>query len=215
MNKQLYLLLLLFFVSCNSNTDWSKIEYNSNLYNPFFDENIWNYRWYIYKDDEGNFNSSMGDTITETDTAHLYNTAKIITNHQGEHDLKYCDARLNGDTLILSFPPSYPAYWLEFEVVIEGSKFKTIVKGVPFTADEFEYEVIKQQLTLLTNNYSIGDSIKGEIYIEFDEKGVYQDLILLDIEYNAIDSIKGDKFTKENQVYNNFYFSGAFKALIE
>ena len=191
MKQVIGILGLLFLLSCVGNTEWNKVEYNSNLSYPFFNEQSWDYPWYIIKNDDGSFSSTFNDAIVESDTVHLYHTAECATNHQGKHEVNYCSAYKKGDTLFLLFPPSLPAYWLNMEVKVIGNKFKAEASGVPFIPIWLEWKTINQQLTLTTDSYTIGDSIKGKCNFEFTE-------------YVIGDTVK-----------NNFYFSGVFKTVIE
>ena len=184
---------LFIFISCNTDKSWSRVVYDKDFYDVFFDEHPSSYPWYIIKDDDGSFSSIFGnENIDVTDTILMYHTAKSITNHQGGYDeMDFCIAHKNGDTLFLHFPPALPAYWLALDVTIVGNKFKAEASGIPFQDIKLEWETIKQELVLQNNTTNVGDSIKGKFYIEFTEK------------------IKG-----EQEKYP-FYFSIVFKTVIE
>lgn len=191
MKANILILIAFIFTACHNTNEWNKVEYNNKLSDPFFDTISWEYLWYILKDEEGNFSSAIDSIITERDTVHLVHTANCITNHQGEHELQFCHAYKNNDTLVLYFPSPLPAYWLDFEFKIVGNKFKASVFGEPFQAIQLQWQINRRQLTLNKNNFAVGDSLKGKVYLEFTEKAI------------------------NDTAKYNFYFTGVFNTLIE
>lgn len=81
-----------------------------------------------------------------------------------------CKVYFRQDTLYVSFPPSYPAYWLGVTVKAGGSSFITEVEGYPFEANtSISHRVTKQQLALQKFQYSTGDTLRGYVDLEFEE----------------------------------------------
>lgn len=132
----------------------------------------WDYPWYIAPLDSGRFDNALGDTITEADTAHLYHTASAITNHQGEHEVRYCKAKIERDTLLLNFLPELPGYasWLNIRINNNAfwcqfkAAYPRYIKGETLT-----WTIKKQSLILNQSHYKTNDTIKGYFKIEFVE----------------------------------------------
>jgi hypothetical protein len=83
----------------------------------------WDYPWYIVHDEQGHFENTLGDSITQADTIRLYHSANCITNHQGEHLIRYCRATIHNDTILLFFIPELPAYASSLSVTIINDSF--------------------------------------------------------------------------------------------
>ncbi len=152
----------------------------------------WDYPWYIVDDDDGgNMENTLGGELTETDTAHLYHTANCRTNHQGRHNIRYCNAILIEDTISLLFPPELPAYASGLLVYIKDNFFWTEFSATyPAPTGRLSWDITKQKLVLNKKSYSSGDLIKGYLEIEFIET-----------------SIDANRKT----IRNKYYYKGYFK----
>ena len=152
----------------------------------------WDHPWYIVVDDDGgNMENTLGGTLTETDTVHLYHTASCWTNHQGRHNIRYCDAILNKDTINLLFQPELPAYASELSVIIKDNSFWSDFSATyPAPTSKLSWVVTKQKLILDKTSYKPGDTIKGYIEIEFIESGIK---------------------ANENPTSKRYYYKGYFK----
>ena len=134
----------------------------------------WDYPWYIVVDNEGgNMENTLGGTLTDIDTIHLYHTANCWTNHQGIHNVRYCDAILNKDTIGLFFQPELPAYASELSVSIKDNLFWGDFSATyPTSTGKLSWTVTKQKLVLDKKNYMPRDTIKGYLELEFIETSV-------------------------------------------
>ena len=134
----------------------------------------WDYPWYIVVDDDGsNMENTLGGTLTEMDTAHLYHTANCWTNHQGRHNVRYCDAILNDDTISLFFQPELPAYASELLISIKGNIFWSEFSATyPAQTGNLSWTITKQKLVVNKISYLPGEIIKGYLEIEFIETSV-------------------------------------------
>lgn len=153
----------------------------------------WNYPWYIEVLENGGFGNALGDTLTEADTAHLYHTASAITNHQGEHEVKYCISKMDHDTLLLNFLPELPGYASWLSIKINNGKFWSNFKAAYpryIKGETLIWTIKKQSLILNQSHYNVNDTIKGYFEIEFVET-----------------SLINGKITHEQ----TYYFKGYFK----
>lgn len=171
----------------------SSVLVDTNFMDTFTFNLKWDYPWYIAPLDSGRFDNALGDTITEADTVHLYHTANAITNHQGEHEVRYCKAQMERDTLLLNFLPELPGYASWLTIKINSNEFWCQFKAAYpryIKGETLTWTIKKQSLILNQSHYNTKDTIKGYFEIEFVET-----------------SITKDNISKER----TFYFKGYFK----
>lgn len=114
--------------------------------------------------------NTLGGGLTEADTAHLYHTASCWTNHQGRHDVRYCDAILTNDTIRLFFQPELPAYASQLSISITDNLFWSEFSATyPSQSTKLSWTVTKQKLVLDKKSHMPGDTIKGYLEVEFIE----------------------------------------------
>ena len=135
--------------------------------------NKWDYPWYIVADEDGgNMENTLGGTLMETDTVHLYHTANCWTNHHGRHNVRYCDAILDKDIITLHFQPELPAYASELSISIRDNQFWSDFSATyPAPTKKLSWVITKQELVLNKNSYTPGDTLKGYFEVEFFETG--------------------------------------------
>jgi hypothetical protein len=134
----------------------------------------WDYPWYIVYEN-GVFENTFGETIEKSDTAHLFYTANCWTNHQGEHQIRYCQARYFNDTITLFFMPELPAYASSLTVSIVKNDF-----WCDFTAVYPESRINQKLTRTITNQklilnyafYKPGDMVKGYVEVTFTETSI-------------------------------------------
>lgn len=148
----------------------SAVTVDKNFKDTFTFNNKWDYPWNIVVDDHGNMENTLGGTLMEADTVHLYHTANCWTNHQGRHAIRYCVAFLHKDTIKLNFPAELPAYASELSVSINGSQFWSNFSATyPAPPKNLSWVITRQKLVLNKNSYLTGDIVKGYLEIEFIE----------------------------------------------
>lgn len=93
------------------------------------------------------------------------------TDHQGFHEVKRAEARLNADGGIsLFFPPPLPAYWLGLELVVKDGLFQARPYGTPLTPGKISFEVTRQELILQKNGQAQDVIINGCASINFIQR---------------------------------------------
>jgi hypothetical protein len=137
--------------------------------------NKWDYPWYIIVGDDGKKENTLGGDVDPGDTLHQYRTANCVTNHQGEHAVRFCDASLTNDTLRLSFQPELPAYAGSPTLLINKGRFRsefhaTYPQMIP--GENLSWCATKQRLVLNRASYRPGDTVKGYVDIVFRETSV-------------------------------------------
>lgn len=134
----------------------------------------WDYPWYIVVDNDGaNMENTLGGALTDIDTTHLYHTANCWTNHQGRHNVRYCDAILNKDTISLFFQSELPAYASELSISIKNNLFWGDFSATyPASTGKLSWTITKQKLVLDQKSYRPRDTIKGYLEIEFIETSI-------------------------------------------
>jgi len=133
------------------------------------------YPWPIIKDEKsGKFRNALNDEepVLHEDTVKKYYTANCITDHQGEHAIRYCDATLAHDTLILSFSDLDAAYHGYLVVTIVKDSFKSqwhCIYIVKIPGEKIAFTTLFQELILNTSDFSDGWILKGRLNIVFRE----------------------------------------------
>jgi hypothetical protein len=135
----------------------SPVQVDTNFVDTFTFTQIWDYPWDMAQHEN-------------PDTTHLYHTANCVSNHQGEHQITYCDALLNHDTINLNFQMEPPAYASRLNVSIKNNLFwSDFWATYPNQIGALSWVITKQKLTLDKPNYETGDMVKGYIEVEFTE----------------------------------------------
>jgi hypothetical protein len=153
----------------------------------------WDYPWYIVHDKSGHFENTLGNSISQSDTVHLFHSANCTTNHQGEHQIRYCVASMLHDTLRLVFMPELPAYASSMTIWINKNVFWSNFQAVypmKIIGEKLSWNIVKQKLIINDSNYENGDLVKGYVEIAFTETNIS---------------------LNEKPISQDFYFKGYFK----
>src|ERR1700733_5407268 len=132
----------------------------------------WAYAWDVIKHDNGKFEKTDADTVTASDTAHLYYTANCKTNVQGGYNIRYCYASKTKKGVSLVFADGEPAYANEFDISIVGSKYSIkprIIYPEPVKEGKLVYVVTYSQLILFQKEPAASKPISGYIDMRFVE----------------------------------------------
>ena len=175
MKNSLLSILLFLLTSSFLNAQETEKEvciYNNSISHPFFDTIQWSYALGISRDSLGNWHEDYDGLISETDTIKQIHTASCKRDSIDWYTIRFCDAKISNDTLILfihDFTPStndnliikiynnelLSSYWTAYPNLID---------------EEIKWETNKCNLTLNKQNYKKGDTLLGIIEFECFEK---------------------------------------------
>jgi len=116
-------------------------------------------------------NLMTGEKIKGQDTDHLYQTCNCSTDFQGGDTVKYCDANLKNDTLLLTFCGANISEHLVVKVY-EGlyqSRFYYTYEARPRKGHSPNFQSVTNDLTIDHRKFYPGLKIKGKIKVSFSE----------------------------------------------
>jgi hypothetical protein len=148
----------------------STVTYDPQLYDPFFESNEWSYPWFIIIHADGDIENTTGGTTDEKELPRLQHTANCFTAHQGEHAIKFCEARLLTDNTIELFVHDMsPSTNDNLKILVKDGLF-SCQYWTTYVADKGDEGLIwttkRQKLILDKKVYTIGSVIKGKIEFE-------------------------------------------------
>lgn len=168
-----FILLTTFRQSIIAQITYSQLLVDRHMKDTFLFANEWDYSWEVFKDDStGKFTKNSSEPLIPADTAHLFYTARCLTNVQGGYNIRYCFANQRKGIITLLFSDGLPAYASQFYFYIKGENFYFKAKTIYpmyIPGQRISYRVTKQRLTLNKTNYKVGDIIMGYIDAEFIE----------------------------------------------
>jgi hypothetical protein len=108
--------------------------------------------WIFEDEEDGSLQSTMGDTIDANDLMLLEQTANVVSTHQGEHAMEFCDAVKTGDGVELKIEGGFPAYMSSLTVTIDAKrKFVCKFQAVyPSRLRPLHWKVTKKAMKLKT-----------------------------------------------------------------
>ena len=149
---------------------WSRIDYDPNLSDPFFESNEWSYPSHIIKHPDGSFEDTSSDKRPAEEPPHVKHTAKCLSISMGAaHPVEFCEARLlDVNAMDLFIHNSGPGYHDALRVRIRNGMFTcqywTLYKQ--YIPGPLIWTTKRQSLTLDKKAYRSGDVIKGKIDFE-------------------------------------------------
>lgn len=150
------------------------IEYNQHLTNPFFQKKKFTYPWWIIENDDGSIEDTRGEITNKKDAPRLLLTADCRTNHQGDHKIRFSNAKLLPDNFIeiLVYEETASTYD-NLKITIKDGTFScqywTVYPGNRFD-EGLIWTTKKQKLVLNKEHYQAKDLIKGSIDFECVEQ---------------------------------------------
>ena len=131
--------------------------------------NEWSYPWWVVNHYDGYVETIEGDKIAENDSMHLKHTANCITNQQYEHKIRFCEAELDNNTMILYIHDFTASTNDNLKIKITNRLFQCQY-WTTYVADRGDEGLIwttkKQILILDKKEYKKGDTIKGKLKFE-------------------------------------------------
>jgi hypothetical protein len=153
----------------------SQVNYDPKLSDPFFESDEWSYPWWIIKHGDGTIENTAGGPTDEKELPHLKHTARCFTSFQGEHWIKFCNAKLlDADTIEHCIHDGDEANSDNLRIVVQKgvfwSQYWTVYKRIIRGHEGATWTTTKQELTLDKKVYRQGDVIKGRIVFECVEE---------------------------------------------
>ena len=147
----------------------------NKLHSEFFDSHETSYPWYIFKNDDGTFETALDREITKEDKIPIEHTSNCVSTHQGKHIMSFCDATYESGVLKLEIYGGMPAYFSSLMITVKGSEFLCHFKGAyPAPVRNCKWDIISKELTLKNNDIKKGKRIYGWVSVEFEETSTYQ-----------------------------------------
>jgi hypothetical protein len=148
----------------------SRVEYDPQIFDPFFDEEETSWPWWIVDHGDGTFEDTTGQITKREDIPILIHTADCRTRHQGLHNINYCSATLQKDGIIELKIEDQSASTGDFLTIqIKDGKFfsqyKTYYPGDPSDINLI-WTTTKQRLILNKKEFKKGEVIKGRVEFE-------------------------------------------------
>jgi len=153
----------------------SKVKYDTNIKDTFFEKQYFSYEWFMIQEDDGTFSSAIYDSLGNEiiDTTKNIHTANCITQHQGEHTIRYCNAFYKGDTLMLFINDFTASTYDNLLVKVFNGKFScqywTAYPSMQ-RSQKLTWVTTSQRLTLNSEKYKVDDEVKGKIYVMIKEE---------------------------------------------
>lgn len=144
--------------------------YDSKVSDPFFASAKWSYPWWIIEHEDGQIEKTMGEPDDDKELPKLKLTAKCFTAHQGEHWIKFCDAKLTTDGSLELFIHDVSASYLDnLRMVVKDGQFTSQYWTI-YPGDKGDEGLIwtttRQSLVLNKRKYRKGDEVRGKIKFE-------------------------------------------------
>ncbi|MEW6533758.1 MAG: hypothetical protein AB1473_23210 [Thermodesulfobacteriota bacterium] len=156
----------------------SRVNYDPNLSDLFFESSEWSYPWWIIKHPDGHFEETTGDERPEEEPPRERHTAKCFSTGFGsKHVVEFCEARLvDNNTIDLLIHHTCPGFLDRLRVQVNAERFTcqywTFYPG-PIGQADFIWTTMRQKLTLEKQAFRKGDVIRGRIDFECLQEATY------------------------------------------
>lgn len=153
----------------------SKVKYDTNIKDTFFEKKYFSFEWFMIDNEDGTFSSAIADSLGNPiiDTTKSIHTANCVTQHQGEHTIRYCTAFNKGDTLLLFVNDFTASTYDNLLIKVINGKFScqywTAYPNL-HRSEKLTWTTTSQLLTLNAGTYKTGDEVKGKIYVMIKEE---------------------------------------------
>jgi hypothetical protein len=135
----------------------------------------WDYPFPFYADEKtGKLKNGLDESlkVKKKEVEKLYYTANCTTNHQGDHEIRYCNASLRNDSLFLDFADCDAAYhgWLQIIILRDSFQSQWYCDYVYRVPDQnLEFLTIKQTIVINTTELKKDVILRGKVDLTFKE----------------------------------------------
>ena len=203
-SRNILVLIVLLRLSTNlqSQVNFSRIDYDLKFDDPFFKEQKWTYPWFTFKNEKGEFETALADSLGNPyyDTTHIPLNANCHTNYGYDHVVGFCKAKMKGDTLLIFLNDFSASTNDNYFIYCYRGKFTAKFSTTfifPVDESAVTWTIGKQKLILNSTKMEKGQMIKGFINLEFIEKWKQ--------------NLKNEPYEQETK----FYLTGPFRFIVE
>lgn len=127
--------------------------------------------WWIVESESGSFEDTLDGEISADDLVRIEETAACTSTHQGEHQMEFCDAVRDGESVQLSLSGGLPAYASELSIRIDPSlAFHCSFSATyPAPTDGLRWRITKKELRLKSREMTPGHRLFGWVSVIFEE----------------------------------------------
>jgi hypothetical protein len=147
----------------------SAVEYDRDIFDPFFDQEESSPPWWIIERDDGSFEDTTGEITEREDIPRMRHTADCRTRHQFPRVIRFAEARRVADGLEIRVHDETASTFDDLTVLAHKGRFSAQYK-TRYPADPPDIGLIwtttKQRLVLDKKSYRPGDVIRGRIEFE-------------------------------------------------
>ncbi|WP_038171401.1 hypothetical protein [Verrucomicrobium sp. BvORR106] len=149
----------------------AKVAMAPKLDSAFYHQSQSSYHWWIVENEEGNLEDTADGEIDADDLLKLEHTANVVSTHQGEHLMGFCEVTATTDGAVLIFAGGMPAYASSLTVELDAKRnFKcSFAATYPGPTNPLRWKITKKELKLKSPTLTGGTRLYGWISVTFDE----------------------------------------------
>lgn len=137
----------------------------------FFHQSRSSYQPWIVEHEDGHLEDTADGVIDAEDLLKLEHTANVVSTHQGEHQVEFCEATVTTDGAVLTFAGGMPAYASSLTVELDAKRnFKcSFAATYPGPTNSLRWKITKKELQLQSSELTGGTRLHGWLSVSFDE----------------------------------------------
>jgi hypothetical protein len=145
------------------------------LDSKFFRSYQASYPWYIIRNDDGTFENTLGDEVSEEDKIMIEHTSNCVSTHQGKHVMDFCDATYDAGLHRLEIHGGMPAYASSLLITVKGSEFFCRFRAsYPALVSNCKWNILSKKLIFRDKDIEKGRRLYAWLSVEFEEISTYQ-----------------------------------------
>ncbi|THB63465.1 MAG: hypothetical protein D6B27_12170 [Gammaproteobacteria bacterium] len=149
----------------------SPIKTSNNIIPEFFKYHSYTLPWYIIRHENGSFENTLGEDISNESIKPIEKNAFVFSTHQSNHLMNMAEATKTAYGFKISIFGGMPAYCSSLDIHIMKDKFCTTFEATyPAPIKELNWKIISQKLTLISSGISKEKRIQGKVSIILEEK---------------------------------------------
>jgi hypothetical protein len=161
----------------NNTTDNLKahVSFDGKMDTEFFRSYKASYPWYIIRNDDGTFENTLGEEVSEEDKIPIEHAAHCVSTHQGKHVMDFCDATYDAGTLRLEIYGGLPAYASSLMIIVKGPEFFCRFRAsYPALVSNCKWNILSKKLIFRDKAIEKGQRLYAWLSVQFEEISTYQ-----------------------------------------